>query len=86
MVNFSLTDVLTQPWAVPVIFGCMIPILAIIVGGISGCITKLGELKLKRCMIERGYTPADIEQVINAGVEDAADGYLECETVPNSKT
>lgn len=74
MLNIDWTHVLAMPWVVPVIFGCLVGIIAIITSHVSGCITQVAETNLKRVMVERGFSAAEIERVIKATAEPADDG------------
>jgi hypothetical protein len=77
MPNFDLTQVLMMPWAIPVIMGCMIAIVAIVGGLVSSCITDLAETNLKRSMVERGFSAAEIERVVQASA-----GEKPCKPAP----
>ncbi len=66
MAEFNLTQILTTPWVIPVCMGCLVAIVAILAGISAGCISGVAETKLKRAMVERGFSAAEIERVVKA--------------------
>ena len=66
----DITDVLIMPWVVPVVFGCLVAIVAIVSGVVSDCVKKVAETKLKQSMVERGYSAAEIERVLRATADE----------------
>lgn len=74
MPHIDWTEVLAMPWVIPVIFGCLVGMVAIVTSHVSGCITHVAETNLKRAMVERGFSAAEIERVIKATGEPADDG------------
>lgn len=81
MADLNLTQVLTMPWAIPVIMGCLVAIVAIVSTIVSGCITEVAETKLKRSMVERGFSPIEIERVVKASADDS----VSCKPFPTPK-
>ena len=59
-------DFLIMPWAIPVISGCAVAVVAIIVGSIKSALTALAETSLKQSMVEQGFSAAEIERVVLA--------------------
>lgn len=69
MQEIDFTQVLMAPWAIPVIMGCSIAIVAVIGGVVKECIATVAETKLKRSMVERGFSPSEIERVLQASCD-----------------
>jgi len=69
--ELNLTQVLTMPWAIPVIMGCLVAIVAILATVVSCCISGVAETKLKRAMVERGFSAGEIERVVKASADDS---------------
>jgi hypothetical protein len=69
MPQVDLTQVLMMPWAIPVIMGCTIAIVAVVGGLITNCLTQLAETNLKRSMVERGFSPDEIQRVVQTSAD-----------------
>jgi hypothetical protein len=63
-------NALSMPWAIPTIFGCLVAIVAIVSGTVAGCYKASSANRLKRAMVERGYSAAEIAQVIQVSAAD----------------
>ena len=61
-----MSHALAMPWAIPVIFGCTVGIVAILAGATSSTIKALAETSLKKRMVNQGFSVSDIERVICA--------------------
>ena len=61
-----MSNVLVMPWAIPVICGCLVGIVAIIANTLSSLIKSNAETSLKKRMVGQGFTVADIERVIRS--------------------
>jgi len=70
----DISDVLTLPWVVPVVSGCLVAVIAIVSGVFSDCVKKMAETKLKQSMVERGYSAAEIERVVRATAREECEG------------
>jgi hypothetical protein len=66
MLHVDWTHVLTMPWGIPVIFGCLVGMVSIVAKRVSQCVTQMAEINLKRAMVERGFPAAEIERVVRA--------------------
>lgn len=62
-------SIFAYPWVLPVMFGSLIAIVAILGGVISDCVTNVSRTNLKRSMVEQGYTVEQINSVMNANVD-----------------
>ena len=62
----ALESIVTLPWVIPVVCGCIVAIVAIIGGVISECFKCVAQAGLKRSMVENGYTAEQIVLVLNA--------------------
>ena len=69
----DLTAALMMPWAIPVIMGCCVAMVAILGSLITSCISELAVTNLKRTMVERGYSSAEIQQVVAASSDSEPD-------------
>ena len=67
LAQVDMERVLIMPWAIPVIFGCAVAMISILAKMVSYCWKYHCDTRLKRSMIERGYSVADIERVLNSG-------------------
>jgi hypothetical protein len=56
-----------RPDVLGIVFGCAIPIVAIVAGFWYQTAKVRSENDLKRSMIERGFTAEDVERVLRAG-------------------
>jgi hypothetical protein len=70
-----MTSVLTMPWAIPTIFGCLVAMVAIVANVTAATIKANAETNLKKRMIEQGYSAAEIERVIRAS---GTSGHAPC--------
>lgn len=61
-----MENALVMPWAIPVIFGCLVAIVAILANVTSSTIKSLSLTSLKKRMLKMGYTATDIERVVCA--------------------
>ncbi len=79
-----MVQLISMPWAIPVIFGCLVAIVAIIANSISTTLRTNAEIGLKRQMVERGYTAAEIERVMRAssGESEPCSSEISADTVP----
>jgi hypothetical protein len=69
--TFMFDNALSMPWAIPTIFGCLVAITAIVCGAVAGSFKASSINRLKRAMVERGYSAAEIERVIRAKPQEA---------------
>ena len=49
-------DFLIMPWAIPVISGCAVAVVAIIAGSVKSMLTDLAETRLKQSMVDQGFS------------------------------
>lgn len=68
---------LAMPWVVPVIFGCLVGMVAIVANAIVSIMRANAETNLKRRMVEHGYTAEDIARVIRASSHATPDSVDE---------
>ena len=73
MLAYSLWDSIFRIPQLPIIMGCLIPIVAIIGNVWYKAQKDKQDHDLKRRMLERGMSAEEIERVISAGVKDDAE-------------
>lgn len=80
-------NALSMPWAIPTIFGCLVAIVAIISGAVASCYKASSANRLKRAMVERGYSAAEIARVIQVSPcdADAGEKYYESRRPPKAQ-
>ena len=61
-----MSNVLVMPWAIPVIFGCLVGMVAIIANTISSVVKSNAETSLKKRMVDQGFAVDDIERVVRS--------------------
>ncbi len=61
-----MTHFLAMPWVIPVVFGCLVGMVAIIANASSSTIKSISETGLKKRMVAQGFTASDIERVVRA--------------------
>ncbi len=62
-----MVQMLALPWAIPVVFGCLVGIVAILANMVSNIIRNVSETGLKKRMVDQGFSAAEIERVVRAG-------------------
>lgn len=65
-----MVQALAVPWVIPVIFGCLVAIVAIVANVISSTVTANAETDLKRRLVEQGYSADDIVRIVRATSQD----------------
>ena len=54
--RMDLTKTVAIPWVLPIICGSIVAIVAIIGGVVSDCVKATSRTRLKRTIVEHGYT------------------------------
>ena len=76
-----MASALVMPWVIPVIFGCLVAIVAIVANVIGSTVKANAETDLKRRMVEQGYSADDILRVIRATSADGEESGDEFATL-----
>jgi len=77
-----IQSALGLPWVVPVVFGCLVAMVAIVANVVASTLKTNAETNLKRRMVEHGYSAEDIERVICATARESD----ECEECDDRRT
>ena len=67
-------SLMSAPWAIPVVFGCLVGIASIFARAFSECVQRTSLNRLKQSMVNRGYTAVDIERVVAANPDGLGKG------------